>query len=571
VLILWVKYRPLTILISLWKLLGLLDFIAIPVIFTMSNFKKTKKMKKFLALVVLLVGFTYGSSAFAGIDLQPRNVWVVDNNLTGNGPLNGLYLSIQNNGLDDFTGSFVIKVYTNNHGDLSYNFSGVIASGNYSTIMLPYLGRDFYAVQVDAHNDVTETNEGNNYLYYQDGKAQVGIASSWNNILAQDYRDTLFVLPNELFYSEFSLEELNNQKSIIGFNASCYTSGFSGVENFSFCLQSKYQVDESSYNANYTVKNSSADPYDASCEWLANSSSSAIDYFWLGNFSGYTKGKPIGSEWSVWITVNSATNDLQQQNNSVFKTIKSIDRIRGDVNGDGVVDQKDLDILYEVISRGLYNPCDESAYLYRKIGINYGAGAVLFSTPDILSNTLINIWINDHNDPLVQGLGIGELMSTTADKNEGSPIYGVKNNFSISGEDLSIDAPEADLYNVTAQKADGKLFQVTGKMGEQIKVPVGAKNIRVETVKVKHDITVLTTPKNNINVSVYPTKISDYMNVKYSGNGKVQVVNLAGQIIFSSLLKSDEELRIEAGSWSNGVYIINVTSETGTNSTKVIK
>jgi len=436
---------------------------------------------------------------------------------------------------------------------------------------LPYLGRDITSIEVDSQNSVPETNEGNNFLNYQDGQAQVGITESWSGILAQDFRDTLFVLPNELFYSQFSLSELNRQKNIIGFSMSCYTSGFTGTENFSFCLQSKYQVDQSSYNGNYTVKNSSSDPYDASCEWLANSSASAIDYFWLGNFSGFAKGMPIGSERAIWMTVRSATSDLQQQYSSVSKTIKAIDRIRGDVNDDGVVDQKDLDILTDVVSHGRYNPCDESAYLYRKNGINYGAGAVLFSTPDILSNTLINIWINDKKDPLVQGLGIGDLMSKTSDQNQGSPVYGVKNSFSVSGEDLSIDAPEADLYNVTAQKADGKLFQATGRMGENIKLPVGVKNLRVETVKVQNDVTALTSPKNNINVSVYPTKIVDYVNVKYSGNAKVQVLNLSGQTIFSSPLKSDEELRIDASSWANGVYILNVTSAVGTKSTKVIK
>src|SRR5680860_424852 len=116
-------------------------------------------MKKILTLIFLLVGFTYTCSVSAGVDLQPRNLLIVDNNVTGDGQENGSYLGIQNNGNSDFQGSFMVMVYTNNHGNMAYNFSGSIESGTYKTIPLSYSERDIYCILIDSHYDVAETNE----------------------------------------------------------------------------------------------------------------------------------------------------------------------------------------------------------------------------------------------------------------------------------------------------------------------------------------------------------------------------------------------------------------------------
>lgn len=526
-------------------------------------------MKKIVALIVFLTSLTCAFSVYAGIDLQPRNLLIV-NNFVGNGPADGSYLGIQNNGNSDFQGLFMIMFYTDNHGSVAYSFSGSIKSGTYKTIQLPYFEKDVYSILIDSHYDVAETNENNNYFYYEDGKAQINLVSSWNGLIAQGYRDTLFVLPNEYFYEQFSLVDLNNQKSIIGFNLRADANQMPSSANFYFGIQNlqdgslsgNLQGGKYSYKLGYNT---------AECEWMANSSDAALDNFWLGSYDGVARGMAVGSEAHIFFNTNVATNDLHNYGCGIHKMIKIIDRIRGDVNDDGVVDQTDLDILTDVIKEGSYNPCMFSKNMYLERGMNYGAGIVIFGTPDFLSNCLINIWINDHNDPLVQGLGIGELMSKTANQNQGSPIYGVKNSFSISGEDLSIDAPEADLYNVTAQKADGKLFQVTGKLGEQIKVPLDAKNIRVETVKVKQNLTAVTSIKNNINVSVYPNPITDYVNIKSADKGIVKVVNLNGQIIFSAELKGEEELRISASNWANGIYFVNLVTSAGKKTVKVIK
>lgn len=541
-------------------------------------------MKRMLGLLVCAIFALISYVSAAKVDLQPRNVFYAtlsDQNRNG-GLQPGFYVNIQNNGPEDFQGTFKIAYsYDGMEGQEPFvTFFGSIRSGSYMSARLS-LEESIFLVKVDSENEVNEENETNNNSYSKVSDSQVRIISPWTGAIAENYYSIFYVLPNEFFYQQFSLSELNNQKladaegSIIGFSYSSYAFEFPGSEEYYSDIQSHWPdgsyVDGNLIGGKYSFySNPEFDKYHTSCQWMANSSSAAIDYFWLGSFQGKTKGMAIGSEAKIFINATIALRNLTSKSDGFMKTIKIIDRIRGDVNDDGVVDQADLTILTDVVDHGLYNPCMTYHNMYQERGINYGAGIVMFDVPDFLSNCLINIWINDKNDPLVQGLGIGELMSKTALNSLESPVYGVKNSFSVSGDNLIINAPEAELYNVTAQ-VEGKLFQSTGKIAEKVKLPIGATNVRVETVKVRQNLTALTTPKNDLNVSIYPTKISDYVNVKYSGNGKVQVINLAGQIIFSSSLTNDEELRINTSSWTNGVYVLNVISSAGTKSTKIIK
>jgi hypothetical protein len=314
------------------------------------------------------------------------------------------------------------------------------------------------------------------------------------------------------------------------------------------------------------VSNNAHDKYYASCRWVANSSSSAIDYFWLSDFQGVARGMAVGSEASIYVKAKIALKNLRETQDDFTKTIKVIDRLRGDVNDDGVVSQLDLDILNDVVTHGLYNPCQSFKNMYTERGINYGAGIVLFSQPDFVSNCLINIWLNDQNDPLVKDLGIGVLMS---ERGQNSPIFGVKNNFTVSGNDLSINAPDADLYNVTAQ-VDGKLFQKTGKISEKVLLPFGASKIRVETVKVKRDLTAMNEKIDMLSVSVYPNPVVDYLVINGVEKATVKVTNLAGQTIYSA--NFNNETRINSKDWTNGVYIVNIYSASGAKkSVKIIK
>lgn len=528
--------------------------------------------KNVVLLVILLVGFTYVCPVSASIDLQPRNVRFVDNSVTGG--QTGMYVYVQNNGTEDFQGTFMLKLWGNN-GDASFSYTGSVNAESVSEIYLPIASaKDIYSIQVDSHNDVAESNEGNNYFFYKDGAPQTAILS--NGLAANGYRDTLFVLPGEFFYQQFTIAELNNQKAIIGFDFDAYAYGTIGIQDYFFGVQSLWP--EGTYNegeligGKYSFKSTSYQNDNAYCQWMADSSAAALDFFWLGHFYGVAKNNiEIGSEAKIYMNLNCATNNLESQYYGVSRVIKAINRIRCDVNDDGIVDQKDLDVLIDVVNNDGDNPCMSFKNLYQEHGMNYGAGMILFSRPDFASNCLLNIWLHDKTDPLVQGLGIGELISEISPGSQKSSVKPITNSFKVAGEKLTISAPGADLYNVTGQKEDGKLFQVTGKIGEMISVPIGVKNVRVETVKVRQNLTSILAPKSNLQVSVYPNPVNDFVNVKSVDAGIVKVINLSGQTIFSAEIQSESELRIDSKEWTSGVYLVNVTTSAGKKTVKIVK
>jgi len=525
---------------------------------------------------------SYTLAASAKVDLQVRNAYI--NKFTdGNSQyfVEFLYVVIQNNGPDDFNGTFSISA-SNGSRYGKEKFTGRINHGQSAVISVigsPTL--DPYSIYVDCNGDVLETNEGNNYLYFVRDEPQLGIVGGWSGNDARYYNDTLLVLPGEYIYSQFSLTEYNQVKSIIGINYSIDSYDFTGNSTIDFGIQhysennfnnGTYSFRDKEYYYNYYSDNFLRTTFN----WMANSNESALNYWWLGDFSGENTPSVVGEIKDIYISVNVAlmcpgTVNTTNKYLSLTRSIKTIDRIRGDVNDDGVVDQADVDILVDVVTNNLYNPCQPTPNIYQEKGLNYGAGIVLFSRPDFVSNCLLNIWVHDKTDPLVQGLGIGEMMSETVPGSQNSSVQKVANSFEVSGENLKINAPGADLYNVTAQTLEGKTFQATGKMGESVQVPLDAKSIRVETVKIKQNLTAVASIKNNINVSVYPNPITDYVNIKSADKGIVKVVTLNGQTIFSAELKSEEELRISASSWANGIYFINVSSATGKKTVKIIK
>jgi|GEM_PF-3406974 len=529
-------------------------------------------MKKLLLLFVL-VSLACGNYVMAAnVDLQPRNVYFVGENDTVYNQQPGLYVGVQNNGPDDFQGSFSVDLYATNGGMThSISIACSIASGTYSTFRVSS-SNNYNMLMIDPKNLILETNEFNNDLYFEENKPQVKITAAWGGVIPLN-NDTLFVLPNEFFYEQFSLADLNGQSSIIGIDYSLMAYDFPLTDDdsrFYAALPLNLNQDDSGEYAGgvyYSKTNNDSgfleNPIEGSFQWMANSSASALNYLWLGSYSGTTKEMPVGSQATVYLNANSALTNLSNSNDNLTRTIKVIDRIRGDVNDDGIVDKTDLDILNDVVSSGTYNPCIARKNMYVKEGLNYGAGIILFSTPDFVSNCLLNIWLHEQSDPLVQGLGIGELMSETTLRTKSALVKSIPNTFSVSKNELAINAPEANLYNVTANLKSGKLFQATGKMGEKIILPSDAKNLRVETVKLQGNLTTLSPNlSSETAVSVYPNPFTEYINVKGLDGETIRIINMNGQVIFSTV-SNNETVRIDANSWPKGVYLVNLTSKSG--------
>jgi len=515
---------------------------------------------------------SYTLAASAKVDLQVRNAYI--NKFTdGNSQyfVEFLYVVIQNNGPDDFNGTFSISA-SNGSRYGKEKFTGRINRGQSAVIsVIGSPTSNPYSINVDSESEVVETKEGNNYFYFVRDEPQIIITPGWYGSNVNNSNDTLFVLPGEMIYSQFSLSEGNSKKDIVGIKYSMSSYNFSNDCQIYFGVQNRFgdNSDNATYSYEYendqTTYPSSAK---ATFNWMANNSASAIDYFWLGDFSA-TNNKIVGEVKNIYLNVTVALTNLTNYYAGLMRSIKTIDRIRCDVNDDGVVDKADFDIMSEVVNEDIYNPCEPSKNLYKEKGLNYGAGIILFSRPDFASNCLLNIWLHDKNDPLVQGLGIGELMSNTQSR---FAIEQTANSYSVVGNELVIDAPEADLYNVTAQKADGKLFQATGKMGESVQIPLNAKDIRVETVRLNNSETTtkLFAPKDQDKklISVRSTYFSDQINI--SGTGKLTIVNLSGQTLFTGNLDGNE-LNIPTSNWSVGMYIAKAVSGGKIQTIKLVK
>lgn len=525
-------------------------------------------MKK--VIVILLAAFwAAGYVCAQEVDLQIQRAYVQNFYGDGGYQVDFLYVDIQNNGPDDFEGSFDISASHGNPAGLA-TFSGKISAFGMATVSVIGSPKDVaYSLYLDPDNRIQERNEDNNYLYYKASEPQVRIMSG--GLIAQDVFDTLYVTPGEFYGADFYVQDLNEHNSMIGAEFSMVTYDF--IDHLGFSTTVSYIHN---FMDGYTcsVKRFD-DPYSPRKEikitLLANSSEYASRAYWMSDFWGYGENQ-IGKIGNVYIYAKFALTNLQNGYDNVRKTIKVIDAIRCDINGDGVVDSDDLDMLSEVVDGNLFNSWDGRKNRYTKKGINYGAGRILFSQPDFLSVALLHIWLNNPNDPLVQGLGIGELMSTTMPGSSASSVKPIDNTFTVESGKVKINAPEADVYNVTAQDADGKMIQRTGRVGEEISLPVDAQNIRVETVKIKNGTTGLfSATQTGPKVSVYPNPVTDYVNISSPEYGRLSIMNLNGQEIYSQPINANETLNLSASDWAKGIYLIKIATATGQSTVKVVK
>lgn len=536
-------------------------------------------MKKLFLMLFVLASLACSNYVMAArVDLQPINVYFVDeNDSVYNHQQVGLYVCIYNYGPDSFQGLFSIDLYAID-GQITRltDIEGSIAVGKFSTFKVSLL-KSYDHLVIDPENVFHGVN---NTFYFEENKPQIKIIVPWSETIPQTSY-TWYVLPNESFMETFSLIDLNKQFSIIGVNGKLWAYDFPLTDdNSRFKVGFPYvQRGPGSYDGGtyYTETNNDSgfleNPIRASFQWMANSSASVVNQFWLGAYLGTTKEMPVGSRGFVTLEVGVAlTNKRESSYVRLNRTIEVIDRIRGDVNDDGVVDERDLKILNNVVINGTYNPWVSRKNMYVKEGLNYGAGIILFSTPDFVSNCLLNIWIHAQNDPLVQGLGIGKLMSDATLRTKSGSIKSIPNTFQVSKDELNIYAPEANLYNVTANLKSGKLFQVTGKMGEKIILPSDVKNLKVETVKLQGNLATLSPNLSSKNaVSVYPNPFTDYINVKGLDGETIRIININGQVLYSTV-PSETELRISSNSWPKGVYLVSLTSKSGkTRNFKIIK
>lgn len=304
--------------------------------------------------------------------------------------------------------------------------------------------------------------------------------------------------------------------------------------------------------------------------WMSNSEKSLA-----GN---YLSGRPICRVVLSDIKPNSVcyfqmdTSVIDSERHEYFyhseKTIFATDRKRGDVDGNGIVDIRDV----EISAMSHRAPRQEDNY--NKDGISLGAAIVLFRCPDSISDYLINVWIHNPNNPLVRGLGIGELMSKTAYQTGVAKPAGptiVRNmpfDSKIDGNRMMVST-EGHAVNLMAYLPDGKIWQDTkwvenGKV--EFQIPDPKLEYRIESTWIPGKASVQTSAKedlpNSFALASHPNPFNPSTTISFSlakaGETTVEVFNVSGQKV-ATLARGHREagrhsIVWNANSFSAGIY-----------------
>jgi hypothetical protein len=285
--------------------------------------------------------------------------------------------------------------------------------------------------------------------------------------------------------------------------------------------------------------------------------------FWVGQ-AYYRNKMPVGESFSNWYYSIIVSGDPREYYLLEHKTIVSIDGYLGDVDGNEVVNTNDLNLLISHNS-DFY----EEGY-YTKEGLNYGRGSILFrSCATILDAYILNVWLNDPNDPRIIDLGIGKLMS----ENQLSTLIDADG--SLTGTKLSITT-EGDAVNVTALSSDGKMWQkaswVTNNQAT-IEVPDPTWSYKIEAVKLPGSALALknealTTPATYSLRQNYPNPFNPtttiYYSIPQSGLVNLRVFDLQGRLVTTLVnekkVAGEYQICFDATDLATGTYLYQIRS-----------
>lgn len=353
--------------------------------------------------------------------------------------------------------------------------------------------------------------------------------------------DTSYLLPGEYFYCQARIYEAQAQESILALSANLFYD-LLPIGDVSTNWQNWYG--DTIYGGTINLKQNYAIGMDE-YTWMSNSSSNLLNHFWLFSINAKYNLK-VGDGGGVTVQVQIVTPGYTGPY-YLSKTINitGTDRLRGDITGDGIVDKKDLKYLVEKYDyytpyKVIGNP--QANNVYTKKGNNLGAGAILFDYPELISTTLLNIWINDPNDPLVQGLGIGNPMSSTVNNNK---IEKMLANAELIGNTLTINAPGANIVSVRSTLKSGRIETQTLYIENgttEVTLSDSVIDYKIEAVKLDGledratDVKRLFgKEKNQMGFSVYPNPATDRANIKFADNNQhqIQIFDITGKEIFS--------------------------------------
>lgn len=390
------------------------------------------------------------------------------------------------------------------------------------------------ALQITQNQNISATDDfGNSVLPY--GEFPItGNYMQINNLseiqFYIDSADTLFVLPGEQWYAQYGIRSHDNTP-IIAVEAWLYWMNLSiSPQYFVYWWNDDYfNIGETYYEQNGY----------RSChyQWIANSGE-GTPWWWLFSMEDINTYPP-GNQSSYSFHLTVGTNDLQTHYLYQQKEIVTVDRIRGNVNDDGISDSTDVDLIMPY-THSTYN----MTHRYTESGLNYGGAIVMFPIPgDIISKALINIHAHNPADSILVGLGIGQLMSETA---YNSPVLQTRENTQqIIGNTLSIYTT-GNIVDVNTKLENGEPWRYTGFVENgciTIPIPDSSLEYRVDT-RYWQNAGIITGIDDPITppAEIYPILQQNFPNpfnpetkISYSlpksGSVEINIYNVKGQLI----------------------------------------
>jgi len=295
--------------------------------------------------------------------------------------------------------------------------------------------------------------------------------------------DTLYVLPGEYFFSSgyCDLNPANYLPNcIVGFRTS--TNIGQDLTGGDFSLSAPWTDDlKSRGHVTMAVTNTSQ-----IIDWTVNSTSGGIEYFNFSWLSGHNS-LPVGASSYIYFSNEAVLYSPfmsvpLSQYADYSRAIKSVDGVLGDFNGDGAVLMDDVDELQKLYTSLGYIG---EEYQYTRVGYNLGKTAILFDGSTLCDLFLLRVWLNHPDDPLVSGLGIGQLMSQ---RTRPVPVgytttqTGDMINISTKAYAVRISAmlPSGKLWSKAATVSNGKIL---------FTVPDGRLKYKVEAVSLPGQVT----------------------------------------------------------------------------------
>ncbi|MDD4289715.1 MAG: FlgD immunoglobulin-like domain containing protein [Patescibacteria group bacterium] len=387
--------------------------------------------------------------------------------------------------------------------------------------------------------------------------------------------DTLYVLPGEWWYSQHGIR-MYDDTPIIAVDAYLYWDDLSIPDNF------QYNFNYDMFHMGQTYEESGQ--YQHRYRWYCNNGEGAL-FWWLLSLFG-TNMLPPGDQSYYSLHITTGTSDLQIHSIYLHKYIVTIDRIRGDINDDGICDALDVNLI-----TNYHDSLIELQHRYTESGLNYGAGCIMFDRPgDVLSNALMHIHSLNPQDDILDGLGIGELMSTTA---YGSPTLQIRENTQqITGNILSIETT-GNIVDVNTVLENGEPWRYTGFVENgfiTIPIPNPDLEYKVETrywqnANTMTDIDDPITPPAESPVlnQNYPNPFNIQTSISYtipkSGNVQIEIYNVKGQLV-KTLVSGDKTSGDYSVTWngtdqngqlvSQGIYFYKMVSGKFSSTKKMI-